>query len=104
MPVDGPVRCTSTLTSGRSAEYARRLNSFTRALRGPAVGVNARAPAHEAPTTLPSAASSSSACRIAIFFLFGSGSRRNFIQNALRASIPDVAGVIVYQAPPVAPA
>jgi len=80
------------------------MNSFISEMPGPAVGVNARAPAHEAPTTMPSAASSSSACRIANFFFLVSGSRRNFMQNALNASITDVAGVIGYHAPTVAPA
>ena len=42
---------------------------------GPAVGVKARAPAHEAPITMPMAASSSSACRIAKRLRPVSGSR-----------------------------
>src|SRR5260370_32142009 len=71
---------------------------------GPAVDVKARAPAQEAPSTMPMAASSSSACRIAKLFFLVSGSLRYFSQNALNASITDVAGVMGYQAATVAPA
>src|SRR5260370_11212496 len=71
---------------------------------GPGVDVKARAPAHEAPSTIPMAASSSSACRIAKLFFLVSGSLRYFSQNALNASITDVAGVMGYQAATVAPA
>jgi hypothetical protein len=80
------------------------MNSLISEMPGPAVGVNARAPAHEAPITMPMAASSSSACRIAKRFFFVSGSRRYFRQKPLNASISDVAGVIGYHAPTVAPA
>src|SRR6476661_9147229 len=71
---------------------------------GPAVGVKARAPAQDAPITMPIAASSSSAWRIAKRLRPVSGSRRYFWQKLLNASINDVAGVIGYHAPTVAPA
>jgi hypothetical protein len=54
--------------------------------------------------TIPIAASSSSAWRMAKRFRFVSGSRRYFWQNPLNASINEVAGVIGYHAPTVAPA
>ena len=41
------------------------MNSFIREMPGPLVGVKARAPFHEAPKTMPTAANSSSACRTA---------------------------------------
>ncbi len=80
------------------------MNSFISEMPGPAVGVKARAPAHDAPMTMPIAAISSSACRIAKRLRLVSGSRRYFWQKPLNASINDVAGVIGYQAPTVAPA
>ncbi len=80
------------------------MNSFISEIPGPAVDVNARAPAQLAPITMPTAAISSSACRIANLFFLVSGSRRYFLQKVVKASISDVAGVIGYQAPTVAPA
>ena len=80
------------------------MNSFISEMPGPAVDVNARAPAQLAPMTMPTAAISSSACRIANLCFFVSASRRNFRQKLVNASISDVAGVIGYQAPTVAPA
>ena len=80
------------------------MNSFISEMPGPAVGVNARAPAHAAPITMPMAASSSSAWMMHARFFFVSGSRRYFLQKPRNASISDVAGVIGYQAPTVAPA
>ena len=41
------------------------MNSFISEMPGPEVGVKARAPAHDAPITMPMAASSSSAWMIA---------------------------------------
>ena len=80
------------------------MNSFISEMPGPAVDVKARAPAQLAPMTMPTAAISSSACRIANLFFLVSGSRRYFRQKLVNASISDVAGVIGYQAPTVAPA
>src|SRR3954469_13287969 len=80
------------------------MNSDISEIPGPAVGVNARAPAHDAPITIPTAASSSSAWRMANRFRFDSGSTRYFWQKLLNASISEVAGVVGYHAPPVAPA
>src|SRR5213082_2535769 len=71
---------------------------------GPAVLVNARAPAHPAPTTMPAAASSSSAWMMQYFFSFVTGSTRQRAQNSVNASMSDVDGVIGYHAPTVAPA
>ena len=65
MPVDGLPRCTSNSTTGISAKYARPRNSCISETPGPDVVVNARAPFHAAPITMPIDASSSSACRIA---------------------------------------
>ena len=62
MPVDGPTRCTSNSTAGSSVKYAKPKNSFISDMPGPLVGVNARAPFQVAPSTMPIAASSSSAC------------------------------------------
>ena len=41
------------------------MNSFMSEMPGPLVGVKARAPFHEAPSTIPIADSSSSACSTA---------------------------------------
>src|SRR5579883_1404162 len=71
---------------------------------GPAVDVNDRAPAQDAPITIPIAASSSSACKKAKLFFLVTGSTRYLSENALKESITDVAGVIGYQAATVAPA
>ena len=62
MPVEGPTRCTSNSTAGSSAKYANPKNSLISDRPGPLVGVNARAPFQVAPSTMPIAASSSSAC------------------------------------------
>jgi hypothetical protein len=59
---------------------------------GPAVEVKARAPFHEAPITMPMAASSSSAWRMQKFRFPVAGSLRYFSQYCLKASITEVAG------------
>ena len=67
-PVLGPIRCTSMMTTGISAKYARPTNSDISEIPGPAVAVSARAPAQPAPMAMPTAASSSSACTTAKVF------------------------------------
>ena len=79
------------------------MNSCISEMPGPAVDVNARAPAQLAPITIPAAASSSSAWMMMNFFS-PSGVVRYCSQNILNASISDVDGVIGYHAPTVAPA
>ena len=76
MPVDGPARCTSKITAGISAKYARPTNSCISEMPGPDVAVNARAPFQAAPITMPIEASSSSACTMANLFFLVSGSTR----------------------------
>ena len=71
---------------------------------GPLVGVKERAPFQPAPSTIPIAASSSSAWIMQKFDLPVSGSLRYFSQNFLKLSMIDVDGVIGYHAPTVAPA
>src|SRR3954468_15162991 len=71
---------------------------------GPDVAVNERAPFQLAPSTMPMAASSSSAWMNAKFFLPVSGSTRSLSAKLLKASINDVDGVIGYHAATVAPA
>ena len=71
---------------------------------GPDVDVNARAPDQFAPSTMPIAASSSSACTMQKLFLPVSGSLRCTAQNPRKASMSDVDGVMGYQAATVAPA
>src|ERR1043166_7314004 len=80
------------------------MNSLISEMPGPAVDVNDRAPAHDAPSTMPAAANSSSAWMMQYFFSFVSGSTRKRSQNSLNASINDVDGVIGYHAATVAPA
>src|ERR1043165_4450781 len=80
------------------------MNSLISEIPGPAVDVNARAPAQPAPITIPAAASSSSAWMSAYLRRFVSGSMRKRSQYSLNASINDVDGVIGYHAPTVAPA
>src|SRR5437773_1650733 len=80
------------------------MNSLISEIPGPAVEVNARAPAQPAPITMPAAASSSSAWMRQYFRRFDSGSTRNRSQYSLNASIRDVDGVMGYHAPTVAPA
>ncbi len=60
-PVEGPPRCTSTITSGSSAMLARPIISHFRESPGPLVAVMAFLPAKEAPTAAPMPAISSSA-------------------------------------------
>ena len=60
MPVEGPARWTSTITSGSSVEIARPMASPLRAMPGPEVPVMPRLPAKEAPMAEQMAAISSS--------------------------------------------
>src|SRR5436305_6764874 len=103
MPVEGPPRCTSMMTAGISAKYARPTNSAINEIPGPLVAVNARAPFQPAPVTMPIEASSSSAWMIANLFLPVSLSTLNFEQYLEKASASDDDGVIGYQAHTVAP-
>src|SRR5215813_12931105 len=103
MPVEGPARCTFMITAGISAKYERPMNSVIREIPGPEVAVKARAPFHDAPTTMPIEASSSSPCTMAYFALPVLGSCRSFLQWAVKASATDDDGVIGYQAQTVAP-
>src|ERR1035437_176376 len=80
------------------------MNSSISEIPGPDVDVNARAPAQFAPITMPADASSSSAWMMQNFFSFVTGSTRYRSQSFVNASINEVAGVIGYQAPTVAPA
>ena len=82
MPVDGPQRCTSNNTAGISAKYAKPRNSLISEMPGPLVGVNARAPFQLAPSTMPIAASSSSAWMMQYCCLPVSGSMRKRSQSA----------------------
>ena len=61
MPVDGPPRCTSTMTSGSSAMTASPIISDLSARPGPEVVVQPSAPPKEAPMAEPMPAISSSA-------------------------------------------
>jgi hypothetical protein len=71
---------------------------------GPLVAVNERAPIQPAPITMPIAASSSSACRIATRASLSVPWDRNRRANPWKASIIEVDGVIGYHAATVAPA
>src|SRR5512144_3383303 len=103
MPVEGPPRCTSMITAGISAKYARPTNSLMSDTPGPLVAVKARAPFQPAPQTMPIEASSSSACTIANLFLPVFSSTRSLAQNFWNASASEDEGVIGYQAQTVAP-
>ena len=103
MPVDGLPRWTSNSTAGISAKYARPMNSCISEMPGPDVAVNARAPFHAAPITMPIDASSSSACTIAYLCLPVAGSTRSLRQCFANASASDDDGVIGYHAQTVAP-
>ena len=70
---------------------------------GPEVDVIDRAPAQPAPSTMPIAASSSSACTTANVAL-PSGVTRNFFSKSVVASISEVDGVMGYHATTVTPA
>ena len=61
MPVDGPPRCTFTMTSGSSVITARPIISVLSARPGPDVVVQASAPPKAAPMAEPMPAISSSA-------------------------------------------
>src|SRR6202011_356357 len=79
------------------------MNSCIREMPGPEVAVKARAPFHEAPTTMPIEASSSSACTMAELFFLVTGSPRSRLQWLVRASAREDDGVIEYHAHTVAP-
>src|SRR6516165_2213027 len=80
------------------------MSSLMSEMPGPDVEVKARAPDQLAPSTMPIADSSSSACRMQKLFLPVSGSLRWTAQNPRKASMSDVDGVMGYQAATVAPA
>ncbi len=63
-PVDGPPRWMSTTSSGSSSDTAREIVSLLRARPGPLVVVTPRWPAKAAPSAMPTAAISSSACTV----------------------------------------
>src|SRR6516225_2751238 len=103
MPVEAPARCTSKITEGISAKYARPRNSCISEMPGPEVAVKARAPFQAAPITMPIEASSSSACTIATLLFLVAGSTRSRRQWLVKASASEDDGVIGYQAHAVAP-
>src|SRR5579863_7062933 len=103
MPVDGPERCTSKITAGISAKYASPTNSCISEMPGPLVAVNARAPFHAAPLTMPMDASSASACAMAHLFVLVAGSTRERVHQRVTAWASDDDGVIGYHAQTVAP-
>src|SRR5258707_11994644 len=103
MPVEGPARCTSKITAGISAKYAKPRNSCISEMPGPDVAVKARAPFQAAPITMPIDASSSSPCTMAYFAFPVAGSWRYFLQWLGEASAPDDVGGVGYQAPTVPP-
>src|SRR6478735_8683684 len=103
MPVEGPARCTFMITAGISAKYDSPMNSVISETPGPEGAVQARAPFHEAPITMPIEASSSSPWTMAYLALPVSGSCRRFLQWAPKASASEEDGVIGYQAQTVAP-
>src|SRR3954454_18232983 len=80
------------------------MSSLISEMPGPDVDVKERAPFQLAPSTMPMADSSSSACRMQKLFLPVWGSLRCAAQNPRKASISDVDGVMGYQAATVAPA
>src|SRR5258706_13887267 len=104
MPVEGPARCTSKITAGISAKYAKPRNSCISEMPGPEVAVKARAPFQAAPITMPIEASSSSACTIANLFFLLAGSSRNPRQWLGKTVASGDEGVIGYQANLDAPA
>src|SRR5687767_15236961 len=95
MPVDGPPRCTFTVTVGISAMDERPSISDINERPGPEVAVIDFAPAKDAPTTAPIAASSSSVCR-QVPPIFGSQSASNCSTS--------VEGVMGYPAKKLQPA
>src|SRR5262250_1566781 len=103
MPVDGPPRCTFTITAGTSAKEASPMNSVISEMPGPEVAVKAREPFQPAPITMPIEESSSSAWMMAkrLVLLFGSTRKRE--QWRWKASAREEEGVIGYQAQTVAP-
>ena len=64
MPVDGPARCTSTITSGSSSATASPTVSDFSTIPGPADVVTPSAPPNDAPSAAPTAAISSSAWNV----------------------------------------
>ncbi len=63
-PVEGPPRCTSTMTSGSSRLMARPMVSDLRSRPGPEVVVTPSAPPKAAPRAAPMPAISSSAWKV----------------------------------------
>src|ERR1700690_1762720 len=80
------------------------MNSAMSEMPGPAVEVTERAPAHPAPSTMPMADSSSSACTTAYVAFAVSLSIRKRFKYPIMDSTSDDDGVIGYQMTTVAPA
>ena len=81
-PVDGPPRCTSTITIGTSVIPARPIASTIRQNPPPEVGVIARAPAKEAPIAMQAAAISSSACLVTTPYSWGTAASHSMMEVA----------------------
>src|SRR5579864_9158446 len=80
------------------------MNSLISEMPGPAVEVMERAPAQPAPSTIPAAASSSSACTTAYVALPVSLSMRKRLRYPISDSTSDDDGVIGYHSTTVTPA
>ena len=77
IPVDGPARWMSRISSGSSSVIARPIVSFFSTIPGPADVQTPSAPPNEAPSAAPTAAISSSAWKVRTpkFLCFASSSR-----------------------------
>ena len=102
MPVEGPARWTSKITP--ALRQARRpTNSFISEMPGPAVDVKARRPPARA-NHHPDRGDLILGLQDRELVLFRLGVAPELAANVVKASISEVAGVIGYQAPTVAPA
>src|SRR4051794_19278474 len=91
----------SQITPGNSAKYPSPMNSDMSEMPGPAVDVIERAPAQPAPRTMPTAASSSSACTMANVAL--PSSMRYCFMYSMSDSHSDDDGVMGYHVTTVTP-
>src|SRR3954454_11272826 len=92
----------SQITPGISAKYPRPMNSAISETPGPEVEVIDRAPAQPAPRTMPTAASSSSACTTANVAL-PSAPMRYCLRYSMSDSQREDDGVIGYHVTTVTP-
>ena len=103
MPVEGPARWMSTMTSGYSAETARPIASVLSASPGPEVEVTPSVPANEAPIATQIAAISSSAWTVTTSWCLYAASSSRMVEAGVIGYEPSTSRRFARLAPATSP-